>query len=171
MKIILYTKRLYLRECNSMDALLAYNLNLDPEVIKYTGDPSFVSVSEAREFLGNYDAFEKYGMGRWYAFLKDSDEFIGWCGLKYSPNIDEVDIGYRLLRKYWNKGYATEAARACLDYGFQELGIDEIVAKADKRNQASIKVMEKIGMEYEKDILFDEYEGVRYKTSKESWYK
>lgn len=167
MKIILYTKRLYLRECNSMDASLAYELNLDPEVIRYTGDPPFSSVNEAREFLENYDAFEKHGMGRWYAFIRDTDEFIGWCGLKYSPEMDEVDIGYRLLKQHWNKGYSTEAAKACLDYGFQKLGLKEIVARADKRNPASIKVMEKIGMKYEKDISFDGYEGVLYKTSKD----
>jgi ribosomal-protein-alanine N-acetyltransferase len=165
MKIILCTKRLYLRECNSTDALLAYELNLDPAVIKYTGDPSFTSVSEAKIFLENYDAFKKYDMGRWYVFIKDTDEFVGWCGLKYSLKIEEVDIGYRLLKKHWNKGYATEAAKACLDYGFQNLGIEEIVARSDKRNEASIKVMKNIGMKYDKDILFDEYEGVVYKIT------
>ncbi|MGK0391107.1 MAG: ribosomal-protein-alanine N-acetyltransferase [Maribacter sp.] len=170
MEIILHTQRLYLRECNSTDALLAYELNVDPEVIKYTGDPPFASVSEAKTFLENYDAFEKYGMGRWYAFLRDTDEFIGWCGLKYSPKVDEVDIGYRLLKKHWNRGYSTEAARACLDYGFQTLGIEEIVARSDKRNQGSIRVMEKIGMKHDKDIIFDEYEGVMYKISS-SWTK
>lgn len=171
MKIIITTPNIYLRESTVEDATLAYELNLDPDVIRYTGDPSFVSIEEARAFLQNYDAFEKYGMGRWYAFLRRDNAFIGWCGLKYSPESDEVDIGYRLLRKYWGKGYATEAAKYCLEFGFNELGIEEIVARADSRNIGSIRVMEKIGMEYDKEMEFDGHLGITYKAKKDLWIK
>ncbi len=160
------TERLYLRESTIEDAELAYALNLDPDVVKYTGDPPFISVEEARIFLANYDAYEKYGMGRWYMFLKDTDEFVGWCGLKYSPKLNEVDLGYRLLKKHWNKGYASESAKACLEYGFVTLGLEEIVARADKANPASIKVMQKIGMIYKGETNFDGEEGVIYYCKK-----
>lgn len=168
-KHIIVTKRLYLRESTVEDAALAYELNLDPEVIRYTGDPAFVSVAEAKEFLSEYKAFDKHKMGRWYVFLKADDTFIGWCGLKYHEDTNEVDLGYRLLKKYWNRGYATEASSACLEYGFETLRIPMIYAQADMRNKASIKVMQKIGMSYVRNIDFEEDPGVRYEISREEF--
>ncbi len=159
---IIQTQRLYLRESTPDDAAFAYLLNKDPEVVQYTGDPPFESVEEARQFLSNYTAYQDYGMGRWYIFLKENDEFIGWCGLKYHPDTEAVDLGYRLVKKHWNKGYATEASLACIDYGFNTLNLKEIIAQADKRNIASIRVMEKIGMQLIKEIDFDEELGVLY---------
>lgn len=169
MKIIIQTTRFYLRESTVEDANLAFELNLDPEVIRYTGDPPFSDVKDARRFLENYDAFSKYGMGRWYAFLKDTDEFVGWCGLKYDPDKREVDVGYRLLKKYWGFGYASELATAAIHYGFTDLGLDRIVARSDIRNKGSIRVMEKIGMEFLAHIDFDGTKGVVYVAEKEKW--
>lgn len=171
MKLITYTKRLYMREATIEDAELAYQLNLDPEVIKYTGDPPFIDVNEAKVFLKNYDAYEKYGIGRWYAFLKEDHDFIGWCGLKYTAATNEVDLGYRLLKKYWGKGYASELAIASIYIGFNDLELDEIVARADVENTASIRVMEKVGMEFFSVINFDGKAGVVYKLTKEKWLK
>ncbi len=77
--------------------------------------------------------------------LKDGT-FLGWCGLKYFPETDEVDLGYRFMKKYWGKGYATESSRACLNYGFHELKLKRIMAKAMPENKDSLKVMQKLGM-------------------------
>ncbi len=169
--MLIETSRLYLRESTSDDAALAYRLNLNPEVIRYTGDPPFISEEEARSFLSAYDAFRKYGMGRWYAFRKVDNGFVGWCGLKFHPEDGEVDLGYRLLEEEWGKGYATEAALACLEYGFESLDLNSIIAMADIRNPASIRVMEKIGMLFESNVKFDDDQGVMYRITKENWSK
>lgn len=147
-KIILETERLLLREKTVADAENAYLLNLDPEVIKYTGDDPFSSIDEARNFLENYASYRTYGFGRWAVILKETGEYLGWCGLKYTPELDEFDIGYRFMQKHWGLGYATESAKACIHYGFEELNIKTIVGRAMTENVNSINVLKKLGMTY-----------------------
>jgi RimJ/RimL family protein N-acetyltransferase len=118
MKIILETERLLLREMTADDAENAYELNSDWEVIKYTGDEAFESVEAAKTFLENYKDYEKNGFGRWAVMLKETGEYLGWCGLKLNETIKEVDLGYRFSRRNWGKGYTTESSKACLEYGF-----------------------------------------------------
>jgi [ribosomal protein S5]-alanine N-acetyltransferase len=154
-KYILKTNRCLLRPMNEEDADGIYRLNLHPDILKFTTDPPFASVDSARQFLKAYDHYDLYGFGRWAVVLKDFHTFIGWCGLKYHPDEQEVDVGYRLLPEFWGMGYATETARACNEYGFKVLGLTRIVARVHKENFKSIRVAEKIGMIYEKDILFD----------------
>ena len=168
---ILETPRLYLREITVEDAENAYLLNLDPEVVKYTGDLPFVNVEEARTFLQNYDHYKKYQFGRWAVISKSDDQFLGWCGLKYTAELNEYDIGFRLSKKFWNLGYATEAAKACIKLGFEKYHFNEIVGRAMKENVASIKVLEKIGLRYDKPFDFDGNEGVIYKLTKSDWKK
>jgi ribosomal-protein-alanine N-acetyltransferase len=164
--IILQTSRLYLREFSTLDASHFYELNLDQEVIKYTGDVAFQSIEEAKKFLENYDHYHKFKFGRWAVIDKSNEEFVGWCGLKYSPEKDEVDLGFRFFQKHWNKGFASEAAQACLNYGFNDLNLKQIVGRAMKANLASFRVLEKVGMRYLKDFDFDGSEGVIYKIEK-----
>ena len=86
MNLIAETKRLYLREFILEDARHLYDMNNDPEVIKYTGDDSFKKIDEAVDFLKNYSEYKQHNMGRWAVCLKESNEFLGWCGLKYHPD-------------------------------------------------------------------------------------
>lgn len=159
---ILETSRLILREMTPEDAENAYILNLDPEVLRYTGDDPFESVEEAREFLEKYESYKKYGFGRWAVILKETGEYLGWCGLKYTPELDEFDIGYRLMKKFWGKGYATEAAEACLNLGFNQFGMKTIVGRAMPENGASVRVLEKIGLTYLENRMTDGTEEVIY---------
>ena len=163
---VLETERLYLRRMIVEDAENAYLLNLDPEVIQYTGDDSFKSIEVAREFLANYRHYDQYDFGRWAVVAKDSDEFLGWCGLKYTPELSEYDIGFRFFKKHWNKGYASEAAIACLNLGFEKYNLKTIVGRARKENIGSIRVLEKIGLTYFEDFDFDGNEGVIYSIKK-----
>ena len=165
MKKIVETKRLYLRELNVNDADSFYRLNLDKEVMKYTGDKPFVNIEKSKEFLENYDHYKKYGFGRWAVINKENDEFLGWCGLKFTENLNEYDIGFRFFKKYWNKGYATESARICVNYGINNLKISEIIGRAMLENKASIRVLEKIGLKYEREFNFEGHKGVIYKTT------
>jgi [ribosomal protein S5]-alanine N-acetyltransferase len=152
------------------DAEDAFALNSDPDVLRYTGDVPFASVEEARQFLANYDAYEKWGYGRLNCYRKDTGEYIGWCGLKYHPAEDETDLGYRLKKDYWNQGYATEASAVCLQYGFEKLDLPFIVARILSENRASIKVAEKLGMRFWKEADFHEQPGLCYRLTREDYF-
>ena len=138
-------------------------MELKGKTILITGGGSGIGLEAAKQFLKGYDHYEKYGFGRWAVIRKEDGKFLGWCGLKYTPETDEYDIGFRFFRDYWNKGYATEAAQASLDYGLNDLKIKTIVGRAMKANLASIKVLEKIGMTYWKPMDFHGGEGVTYR--------
>ena len=161
MKVIIETERLQLREFSPDDAQSMFDLNADPEVIKYTGDQPFESIDQAKTFLENYKDYKKNGFGRWAIITKSDHEFIGWCGLKLNEE-KLIDLGFRVFRKHWNKGYATEAAKFCLNYGFETLGFDQIIGRVVAENTASIKVLEKLGMRYWKSDTCHGFENARY---------
>jgi ribosomal-protein-alanine N-acetyltransferase len=166
---LIETGRLYLREMNIGDAEYIYNLNLDPEVIRYTGDVAFDSTDSARIFLEHYRLYyREYGLGRWAVIDKTNGEFLGWCGIRYSVEDGIYDIGFRLFRKHWNKGYATEAAKACVDYGFRHLKISEIIGRAMADNIGSVRVLEKAGLVFSHTFDFDGQKGVLYKMLSQS---
>lgn len=169
MKIISVTERFIIREWTPDDAEFHYELNSDPAVIRYTGNVAFKSVEEAREFLKNYDHYKVAGMGRWLVIDKKTGEKVGWCGLKNEHGY--VDLGYRFFKKHGGKGYATETALACLKYGFEVLGLDEIVATALKENPASYRVMQKIGMNFWKEDKHFDYDNVQFYRIKKGEYK
>lgn len=165
MKPILETQRLILRASVVEDAPDLYEMDADPEVQRYTGDIIPASVADTIERIRNYPDYKKYGYGRWTTVLKETGEIIGWCGLKYLDDIDETDLGYRWKPKHWNKGYATEASLTCLQYGFDELKLKQIVAQVMKENGASIRVLEKVGMTYWKELNTEENPGLFYRIT------
>jgi len=154
MKIILESERLLLREFKISDAKKMYQLNSDPDVIRYTGDGPFDSIESAVQFLENYSDYSKNGFGRWVCIDKKFKEFIGWCGLKKHQD-EVVDIGYRFFKKDWGKGFATESAKASLEYGFKNLNLPEIIGRSDAANIASIHVLKKLNMQFWKKKSID----------------
>jgi ribosomal-protein-alanine N-acetyltransferase len=163
MATILETGRLRLREFAFSDAQDIFLLNSDPEVVRYTGDFPFEDVKAAETFLKSYADYQKNGFGRWAVIDKNSGDFLGWCGLKFTADKSETDIGFRFFKRHWNKGYASESAKACLEYGFKSLGLTTIIGRAMADNKASVNVLEKIGMSFEKPFDFDGHAGVIYK--------
>jgi [ribosomal protein S5]-alanine N-acetyltransferase len=157
MHLILQTPRLYLRRFTLADVPLVYQLNSKPEVLQYLHEPLIKNEAHATEVLSNIilPQYEQ-NLGRWATHLKDSDEFIGWCGLKFRPERNEVDLGYRFLPAHWSKGYATEAAKYTLEYGLGTLQLKIISACAHIENTASLHVLQKIGMVYIKDDVVDD---------------
>ena len=149
MDVVIKTDRLLLRRFTEDDAPLLYELNLDPEVIRYTYDP-MTDVEHAKNVLSEVilPQYVLYDHGRWAVHLRSNAEFIGWCGLKYLSETNEVDLGYRFRKKFWGQGYATEAASACIEYGFKRLNLHRIVGRAVPENLGSIRVLEKCGLEY-----------------------
>jgi RimJ/RimL family protein N-acetyltransferase len=98
----------------------------------------------------------KNKLGRWATHLKSTGEFIGWCGLKYRPELEEIDLCYRFMQQYWGNGYATEAAKHTIDYGLADLKLKLITGRAHIENFASLKVLEKIGMQFVKEEVVDD---------------
>lgn len=163
MNVIIETKRLFLRTFTLDDAELVYNLNLDPDVIRYTGDP-IKNIEHAKQVLEQtiLPQYALYNHGRWAVLTKHDLQFIGWCGLKTRPERNEVDLGYRFLKSSWGKGYATEAAFASLKYGFEKLGLQKIIGRAMPQNLASLRVLEKCGMLYSRDEIVDDHPAKTY---------
>lgn len=153
---LLETPRLTLRQMSEADAGHVYLLNGSPQVTRYLGEPTLDSPEQALAILRThiFPQYEKYGVGRWAVVLKAGAEFIGWCGLKYLADPDEYDLGYRFRESFWGQGYATEAARAVLQFGREQLPGKRIVGKVLVENLASRRVLEKLGLRftaYEKD--------------------
>lgn len=151
MKTLIETERLILREITLADKENMLNLYSNPEVQKYTGEPIVESMAEMEKaIIERIYNYKRYGYGRWATFLKKEMKFVGWAGLAYLPEFDEIDLGYRFLPEFWGKGIATEASKAILTYGFDTLRIDRIIAIAMKENKSSIRVMQKAGMKFDK---------------------
>lgn len=153
--LIIETERLLIRPFSMDDVEPSYAMNLDKDVSKYTGDGGVVSKEEierriSEDVLGDY---KTHGFGRLAVELKGENKFIGFTGLKYLADMDEVDLGYRFMKAYWGKGIATESARACLNLGFESLGLSKIIAMVLPVNTGSIRVLEKLNFEYQKDIV------------------
>jgi RimJ/RimL family protein N-acetyltransferase len=168
----LESDRLVLRELTVLDAKDFFKLNENPNVIKYTGDKSFSNKEEAVKFLENYDAYSKFGMGRWAVVSKVENSFLGWCGLKFDSESHEIDLGFRFFEEHWGKGYATEASRVCLKYAFEVLELEILVGRVMSENCSSIRVLEKLGFKFEKMLnRNDAYEWKQYVITKEEYYK
>ncbi len=165
MNVVIETKRLLLRTFTIEDAELVYELNKDPEVTEFTGDP-IRDIDHAREVLEKIilPQYALYNHGRWAVHLKPDLQFIGWCGLKARPERNEIDLGYRFIRSFWGNGYATEAAYACLKYGFENLELKRIVGRAMPQNLASLKVLENCGMSYIGDEIVDDHPAKTYEA-------
>ena len=172
MRIILETKRLVLREFTTDDAKMFYDLNKDTAVVQFVCEKPLESEAQALEILTDkilINQYEKFGYGRWAVHIKKNGLFIGWCGLKNDNG--GIDLGYRYKKRFWGKGFGTEAAKAVLDYGFEQLNIDKIVAKAMEQNAGSIEIMKKIGMKFVTNKSFDKHYGVLYELTKDDWMK
>jgi RimJ/RimL family protein N-acetyltransferase len=163
MNIVIETNRLLLRTFTEDDAALIYELNLDPDVIRYTHDP-IKDLAHASEILEKViiSQYALYNHGRWAVHVKATLEFLGWCGLKYLAELNEIDLGFRFKKEGWGKGYATEAAYASIQYGFEKIGLQRIVARAEIDNIGSWKVLEKCGMTYIGNEEADRYQVKAY---------
>jgi [ribosomal protein S5]-alanine N-acetyltransferase len=145
-KILIKSGRLGLRPHSIEDVDFMIRLNSDPEVIRFTGDSSFNNTDEAkRVVLSLIQQYEAKRIGRFVVIDLLTGEKLGWCGLKWHDDKQVSDLGYRFFRHHWGKGYASEASRACLQYGFEELNYSRVIAHADLENIASVRVLEKLG--------------------------
>lgn len=169
MKIYAETERLILREILPTDADAMFELDSDPDVHRYLGNNPVDDkdqIYRVIEFIRNQ--YVKFGIGRWAIIDKQTNQFIGWSGLKYvtdetNGHTNYYDLGYRLIKRYWGNGIATEAAFASIEYGFKILGLNEIYAIADQENDGSNRILRKVGFTF---IEAFELDGIRL-----NWYR
>lgn len=155
--MVIETERLILRELCLDDITGMMQLHSNPQVQKFTGEDVITTSAGIHDKIQEkVNEYRDYGYGRWATILKEGQQFIGWAGLSYLPEFDEIDLGYRFLPQFWGKGIATEACNAILVYGFETLKLQKIIAIALKENEASIKVMEKTGMQFDKIAPYEE---------------
>ncbi|MQR01614.1 GNAT family N-acetyltransferase [Glaciimonas soli] len=155
---ILETERLILRTINVEDAAFYLALINSPGWLAYIGDRGIRTLEAAKEMViaGPMAAQKRVGFSFYLTALKDSEEPIGICGLMKREGLDDVDIGYAFMPEFWGKGYAYESASAVLAYGKNTLKLPRIVAITNPANHASIKVVEKIGLKFEKMVRLAE---------------
>ena len=146
------TERLRLRWLTLDDADLMLAIWNDPAFIRYVGDRGIRTIDEAHDAMstGVLQLYEKYGYGPFRMALKDHDTAIGICGLFKRDNLDDPDIGYGVLPEYCGKGYAYEASCAVLEYARSDLGLERLIAIISPENQASIGLIGKLGLRFER---------------------
>lgn len=151
---ILETDRLVLRQFTREDAPFILGLVNHPSFIRNIGDRGVRSLADAERYIDTaaISSYERDRFGLWLVSLKETEESIGMCGLIRRASLEDVDIGYAFLPEYWGKGYAVEAARAVREYARDAVGLKRLVAITDPANDRSIRVLEKIGMKFERMI-------------------
>jgi [ribosomal protein S5]-alanine N-acetyltransferase len=151
---ILSTPRLTMREFTSDDLHALHHILNDREVMRYFPNPEPPSLERVKKMLANFQREYTEQHCSFWALEKREDSpgtsktLLGWCGLGYLPKTNENEVAYLLGKAHWGKGYATEAARACIHYGFKVHGFSEIIGLVLLGNQASQHVLEKIGLRY-----------------------
>lgn len=181
-EIFLETERLRLRRFTADDADLLVALDADPDVMFFinagTPTPREEIVSDyLPAFLSYYERFAGYGF--WALEERATGDFLGWVHYRPEPGhpTDEPELGYRLVKTAWGKGYAAEASQAVIDHGFRTLGVRRVVASTMTVNTASRRVMEKVGMrlvrtfhaDWPVRIPGDEEGDVEYAITREEW--
>lgn len=156
------TDRIEHRAFTIDDAEAFYRLNSHPEVMRYTGEPPLRSLDEARRAIEAYPDFDTVGYGRWACVLKETGAVIGFSGLKYLPELGEVDVGFRFFPEYWGRGIGTETCTASIRFGFDVLGLERILGLVLQENIASIRVLEKCGLTRSGEVEYDGERALRY---------
>ncbi|MCC8358928.1 GNAT family N-acetyltransferase [Salinimicrobium sediminilitoris] len=175
MKIHIETERLILRDLCKEDAEGIYELDSDPKVHTFLGKKPIKTLNEAIaivEFINLQ--YRENGIGRWAVIEKETERFIGWSGFKFitdpiNGRSNYYDLGYRFLRRFWGKGFASESAQACLNYGFYKMNQKALFAMADKNNLASTRILEKIGMSKIDEFQYEAVSHNFYQLKKIEW--
>jgi len=162
MKGPIETERLILREFLLSDVDRMFEMDSNPNVHRFLGKKPVKHIDESRAYIETIQGqYKKYGIGRWAVVLKETNEFIGWSGIKLITNeINKhqnfYEIGYRFIEKHWGKGYATEAGKAFVTYAFNEMKVEALYAYADEGNENSRKILEKLGLRYVNSFEYEE---------------
>ena len=161
---VLETDRLLLRKLTADDAEFILDLLNQPSFLRYIGDKGVRTTEDAIRYIetGPQASYVRFGFGLYLVELRESGVSIGMCGLLKRDSLPDVDVGFAFLPGYWSQGYAFEAAEAVMSYGREVHGLKRIVAITSLDNAASIRLLEKVGLRFERLIkLGDDQEEVR----------
>ncbi len=155
MKVI-ETDRLILRWLSTDDAEFILELLNDPSWVQFIGNRGVKTIENARDYIlkGPVEMYAQLGFGLYLTELKDGGAPIGICGLIKRDSLEDVDIGFAFLPRFWGKGYAYEAASATMGYGRQVLELNRIVGITSPDNHRSAKLLEKLGLQFERMVSF-----------------
>lgn len=160
----LNTPHLALRSIVPADAATLYRIYQTEGVLQYFPNPVSPAIEKVERFVILQQAhWEKYGYGNWGVLPEGQQDIIGWAGLQYLPELDETEVGFLLDKPFWGKGYATEAALASIQFGFEHFDLDHIIALVHPENIASRRVIEKCGMKYVDTLPLWGIELMRYR--------
>jgi [ribosomal protein S5]-alanine N-acetyltransferase len=166
---MLKTERLILRPMNETDIDAVYEMRRDNEIMRFIREP-VLNRDEAENWINLISSrWAKDGIGFCSLIEKRSGKFAGWCGLWELKESGETEVGYAIAGEFWGKGFASESAKAFLEYGFNKLNLEKIVAVAREENTASRRVMEKIGMQFDYIGEFYGRDLVHYSITKEEF--
>jgi len=170
---IIETERLILRPFNMKDVQATFEMEQNTQINKYTNDggvKTYEQVEELIKTIINVD-YKENGFGRFALELKETSEFIGFCGLKLLKESNEVDLGYRIKMEYWGQGLSTEASNVSLDYGFNRLDLEEIVAFVIPENVKSVRVLEKFDFQLAGTFIEDGELVNKFRLKKNNYLK
>ena len=154
----LETQRLILKDFQQKDADQLAPTLANPQVMKFS-PTGILSVHQTQTKINGFiTSYQKNGFGKWAVIFKETNTLIGYCGIAVEriDNVDEREIGYRLTPEFWGRGLATEAAAATIQYGFYQLKLPYILGIVEQANTASVRVLKKLGMRYERETIFCE---------------
>ena len=156
--IVLETERLILRPLTTADSQFILTLLNEPSFLRYIGDKKVRTPEDAAQYIlnGPVASYERHGFGLGMVELRDSHTPIGMCGLLKRDELSDPDIGFAFLPDFWNKGFAFEAAAAVLEDARERLGLERILAITTPDNESSIKLLQKLGMRFERVIKMSE---------------
>jgi RimJ/RimL family protein N-acetyltransferase len=169
-KKILETERLVLKEFRIDDAEFILTLLNTPGWLEYIGDKNVRTLEDAANYLENVPikSYKENGFGLWLTLLKNNNTPIGMCGLVNRESLDDIDIGFALLPEYSKLGYGYEIAHATINYATRVLGINKLVAITDSNNIPSIKLLNKLGLQFEKTLNLSENDTVMLFSTKKT---
>lgn len=145
------TPRLSFRKFTLDDLPLLIEQRSDPDMNRYLGGTRLQNPESLSKRIRFYmSCYDSHGFGMCPMFWKETGEMIGAAGLQPLEGTDDIEVGYSVIKDHWGKGIGTEAARGWLEFGFRKFGLERIVAVAVLENSASRRIMEKLGMHYEK---------------------
>ena len=166
----LTTDRLVLRPFTPDDAPVLHRLAAAPGVMQYFPTPEPPDLARVERLIARQSAeWEERGYAWWAVTLPASDTLLGWCGLQYLPDTDETEVGYLLGREYWGHGYATEAARASVAFGFEHFDFVEIIGITHPENVASQNVLKKCGMRFTAATRYFNMDCYRFAVKRADW--
>ena len=161
--ITLATERLFLRQFSANDREALFKIAQEPDIFQYFPTKTAWDLERVdRSIQHQIDHWDQFGYGLWAVTLRETGQLMGWCGLEFLPDTNETEVGYLLSGEFWGKGYATEAARASVEFGKKNIGLKEIIGLTDPLNIASQRVLEKCGLTFTRRQVYFGMEMFRF---------